>query len=109
MLRRFHATVDGTTFDGWRVWTTTNYSGSTTTLNVTASDDEPVYYVTYDDDALNFSTSLGLMDTDDFLHLIIGGNGGTGSGARYENWTFYPESEWDFSPFTNAVDARLDA
>lgn len=109
LLRRYHANVDGTTFDGWRVWTCTNKSGSSTTLDVSASEEEPVYYVTYDDANVHFDVSIGLLDTEGFLHIIMGGNGGTGTGARYENWTFFPESEWDFSPFTNAVDARLDA
>lgn len=107
-FRKWIVTVDGTEFEGYRFWLVTNPTSSSTTLNVSASDADPSYSVTYSDAALHFNTCIGLLDDEDFLVEVFGGQGGTGANSRHEAWVFLPSSEYDLSPLINDIEQRLN-
>lgn len=86
----------------------TNPTSSSQTLSVTASEADPAYSVTYSDAALNFVSCIGLLDDEDFLVEVFGGQGGTGANARHEAWVFFPSSEYDLSPLIKDIEQRLN-
>lgn len=107
-FRKWTFTLDGDTFDGYRLWLVTNPTASAVTLDVSASADAPAYFLSYDDASLNFNTCIGLLDEDDFLIQVFGGQGGTGANSRHETWVFLPKTEYDFSPLINSIETRLN-
>lgn len=107
-LRKMVVVVDNVNFDGYRLWLVTNPTSSATSLTVSASADEPAYYLSYNDAALQFNSCIGILDNEDFLIQVFGGQGGTGANSRHETWLFFPNSEYDFSPLINDIEHRLN-
>lgn len=107
-IRADEFTVDDETHQGWKVETITNNTTEAYSYNMPASEASPVYYVGYVDSNASFAKSVVFMDKDDFAVYFLGGNSLTTAAVVF-NWSFFPINEFDFTPFINQVNARLDA
>lgn len=108
-VRKTSITIDGEIHDCWELkQVTNNHSSEPEDHYVAASASSPGYYVQYIDSSTSTNKSVCLLDPDSFPVMLLAGTWTNSAIATSTNVIFFPEDVFDFSPFVNQVNARLD-